>query len=92
MRNQNVLGRTAKEHESCVWESETAMGWILLPKRLDLTRDREALAELGGFARRAAGVGCAEAAGLLTGGHQDQARDDGQEFRLHPGVSLRTPS
>jgi lipopolysaccharide exporter len=34
----------------------TAMGWILLPKRLDLTRDREALAELGGFARRAAGV------------------------------------
>lgn len=28
-QNQNVLGSTAKEHESCVWESETAMGWIL---------------------------------------------------------------
>ena len=29
VRDQNVLGSTAKEHESCVWESETAMGWIL---------------------------------------------------------------
>ncbi len=28
-RNQNVLGSTAIEHESCVWESEVAMCWIL---------------------------------------------------------------
>lgn len=34
----------------------TAAGWILLPRRLDLTRDPEAHAELRGFAQRAAGV------------------------------------
>lgn len=31
-------------------------GWLLVPKRLDLTRDSGAHAELRGFARRAAGV------------------------------------
>ncbi len=34
----------------------TAVGWILVPKRLDLAKDAIAAAELRGFAQRAAGV------------------------------------